>query len=92
MTQHNQRTAVAVMLSFASLCLWFRFLYFLRIFDGTGFLIRAILAVIADMKYFFVILMITVIGFGDSFKVMSLANQAGVIDAASLYAGWFYSY
>ena len=75
MTDVNQKTSIAILLSIASLCLWFRFLYFLRIFDGTGFLIRAILAVIVDMKYFFLILMITIIAFGDSFKVMSLANS-----------------
>lgn len=54
-----------------------RLLYFLRIFDSTGFLIRAILAVVSDMKYFLLILCITMLAFGDSFKVMSLANKDG---------------
>jgi hypothetical protein len=74
---HENRRELAIMLSIASLCLWFKFLYFLRIFDGTGFLIRAILAVIVDMKYFLLILLIAMMAFGDSFKVMSMANVEG---------------
>lgn len=71
----HSKEFVSVLHSIASLCLWFRFLYFLRIFDTTGFLIRAILGVVVDMRYFLLVLMITFAGFGDAFKVMSLANE-----------------
>lgn len=62
-------------MSIATLCLWMRLLYFLRIFDETGFLIRAIIAVVNDMKFFLLILMITMLAFGDSFLVMSQSNS-----------------
>jgi len=66
--------ALSVSASAATLLLWLRFLYFLRIFEATGAYIRAIVEVIKDMKFFLLILMITMMSFGDSFKVMSLAN------------------
>lgn len=70
----HSKAAKAVLTSVSSLALWFRLLYFFRIFDSTGFLIRAILAVVYDMRHFLVILGIAICGFGDSFRVMSLAN------------------
>lgn len=95
----GNREPLAIMLSIASLCLWLKLLYFLRIFDGTGFLIRAILAVIVDMKFFMLILMITMVAFGDAFLVMSQANkypngdgnEKDFIDGGLIKA-WFYAY
>ena len=54
--------------------MWFKFLYFLRIFEKTGYLIRMIIEVIIDMRYFFLVLLITVAAFGESFLRLSLAN------------------
>lgn len=91
----ENRATLSVMLSIATLCLWFRFLYFLRIFDSTGFLVRAILAVIVDMGYFLLILGITIVGFGDSFKVMSYANtdeNEFMPDPKGFLGGVFYAY
>jgi len=67
-------TIFAISISIATLLLWMRLLYFLRIFDTTGFLIRAIIQVMSEMKYFMMILMIAYFAFGDSYKVISLAN------------------
>ena len=90
----DNRSTLSIMLSIATLCLWFRFLYFLRIFDSTGFLVRAILAVIVDMEYFLLILGITIVGFGDSFKVMSNANAEvnEFLSPNGFFGGVFYSY
>lgn len=101
--REDNRELIAVMLSIASLCLWFRLLYFLRIFEETGFLIRAILAVCVDMRYFMLILMITMIAFGDAFKVMSIANtfsDQSPVDGntpndfidGGIFNAWWYAY
>ena len=84
----------SILMSITTLFLWIKFLYFFRIFDSTGFLITAILAVISDMKYFLLILMITLLAFGDSFKVMSVANtdDDGFITGGNPLSGLFYSY
>ena len=38
------------MLSFGTLLMWFKFMYFLRIFKNTGYLIRMVLDVVYDMR------------------------------------------
>jgi len=73
----RNRELYAAMFSVATLLLWFKFLYFLRIFENFGFLIRAIIQVMKDMQFFIVILLLVTIAFGDSFKVMNVANADG---------------
>lgn len=63
------------MMSIATLCLWMKSLYFFRIQESTGFLVRAILSVISEMKFFLLILLVTMLAFGDAFKVMSVSND-----------------
>lgn len=55
--------------------MWFKFLYFLRIFTSFGYLIRMIVEVIKDMRNFFLVLFITIAAFGDSFLALSLGNK-----------------
>jgi len=57
--------------------MWFKFLYFLRIFKKTGYLIRMIIKVMDDMKPFLLVLLITTIAFADSLLCISLANEEG---------------
>ena len=54
--------------------MWMKFLYFLRIFKETGYLIRMIVEVVKDMRNFFLVLLITVAAFGDSFSTIALGN------------------
>jgi hypothetical protein len=65
---------VRTILSLTTFFMWFKFLYFLRIFKSTGYLIRMIFEVIKDMRNFFLVLLITIAAFGDSFLRISLAN------------------
>ncbi|CDW84989.1 wd-40 repeat protein [Stylonychia lemnae] len=55
--------------------MWFKFLYFLRIFRSTSYLITMIFEVIYDMRFFFAVLLITMIAFGDSFLSISYGNN-----------------
>lgn len=57
--------------SVASLLLWIKFLYFLRIFKPTGYLINALSVVVWDMKVFLLILLIVYIAFGEAFLRLS---------------------
>jgi len=65
-----ERTVLAIVTFF----MWMKFLYFLRIFKETGYLIRMIIEVIKDMRNFFLVLLITVAAFGDSFSTIALGN------------------
>lgn len=66
--------AYSVLISIASLMMWFKILNFLRIFESTGFLVRAIQDVMYQMRFFFMIFFIFVFAFGDAFKVMRMSN------------------
>jgi hypothetical protein len=46
--------------------MWLKFLYFLRIFQKTGYLIRIIVEVVIDMRHFLLILLLTIIAIGDA--------------------------
>ena len=58
--------------------MWIKFLYFFRIFQSFGYLIRLIMLVIADMKYFIVVLFFTLVAFGDTFLTISNGNKEGM--------------
>lgn len=64
----------AVMMSLATLLQWFKILHFLRIFDSTGFLVRALIDVVFEMRYFMLIFFVLIMSFADAFKVMQLAE------------------
>ena len=53
-----------VMRGVLNLLVWLKLLYFLRLFKETGYLIRIIVQVIKDMKYFLLLLLLTIIAFG----------------------------
>jgi hypothetical protein len=57
--------------SFCSLLLWIKFLYFLRIFRHTAYLINMLNTVIYDMRIFLLILLIIYLGFGEAFLRIS---------------------
>jgi hypothetical protein len=60
--------------------MWFKFLYFFRIFKSFGYLTRLILIVIFDMKHFLVVLFFTLVAFGDTFLTISNGNKEGTVD------------
>ncbi len=55
--------------------MWFKVLYFLRIYKSTGYLISMIFEVIKDMRFFFLVLLITIIAFADSLLSIANANE-----------------
>ncbi|CDW84531.1 wd-40 repeat protein [Stylonychia lemnae] len=57
--------------SIACLLMWAKFLYFLRIFYSTGYLIRMLSNVVWDMKVFLLILFLVYFGFGEAFLRLS---------------------
>lgn len=61
-----------------SLFMWLKVLYFLRIYKATGYYIHLISQTIFDMRFFALILAITVIAFGDAMYNISVSNPAEV--------------
>jgi hypothetical protein len=67
----TERTIQAIGVFF----MWFKFLYFFRIFKSYGYLTRLIILVISDMKDFLVVLFITIVAFSDALLTISLGNK-----------------
>ena len=55
--------------------MWLKFLYFLRIFQSTGYLIRIIIEVCVDMRHFLLVLLLTFVAFGDAMRSISTSNE-----------------
>jgi hypothetical protein len=65
-----------IIVSIVVLFMWFKLLYFFRLFDSTSYLIRIIVTVVLDMKNFFLVFVFMNIGLGNAFLVLSNGNTA----------------
>lgn len=70
MNEENERMLQAVGVFF----MWFKFLYFFRIFKSFGYLTRLIIIVINDMKTFLFVMFFTIVAFSDSLLTLSNGN------------------
>jgi hypothetical protein len=85
-------TLTRTILSVITFFMWFKFLYFMRIFKNTGYLIRMIFEVIYDMRFFFLVLFVTITAFSDSFLSISLANEGEHVFVDNLPNAIVYTY
>lgn len=63
--------------SISIFCLWINILNYLRLFRKTGYLIHLIIQVIIDMKYFLMIVGVTLLSFSSTFYILSRSNTQG---------------
>jgi hypothetical protein len=68
-----------------SLFIWLKLLYFLRIFDATGYLIRIIVQVVVDMRHFLLVLLLTFIAFGNAIYNINTSNMEPFIDGGFIF-------
>jgi hypothetical protein len=61
--------------SIAVLIMWWKFFYFLRIFDTTSSLVRMLFEIVKDMKVFTLILTVAGIAFANSFYILNLSRK-----------------
>jgi len=54
-------------MALCNLTFYLRFFYFLRIFDSSAPLVRTIIEITADIKYFIFVFFLAIVGFGSSF-------------------------
>lgn len=88
----QNQTLEASLQATMSLLLWLKFLYFLRIFKPTGYLIKIIIAVCVDMRYFLLILFLTIMAFGDSMRAISTSNHPQHMFIDSWWQSFTYVY
>jgi hypothetical protein len=83
-------TTKAVMQAVMSLLIWLKYLYFLRIFESTGYLIRIIIQVCIDMRFFIFLLFLTLIAFGEA--IQSISDTTGEENYTGYMGGIGYVY
>ena len=66
MHRPNALTFFSVAMSIAVLCLWFKIMHFLRIFESTNFLVRAIFSCITNVFVFLCIFLVILLGVGSA--------------------------
>ncbi|CAM9786924.1 unnamed protein product, partial [Phaeothamnion confervicola] len=69
--------------SSAAVLLWFNVLFFLRAFESTGPMVRMILLITWQLRYFLLLLMVVITGFATAFHGLVLGNGGGFNDADS---------
>jgi hypothetical protein len=73
--EFHKPSGIVTVHSIASLLMWFKFFYFLRIFRHTGYFIRMLRDIIYDIRIFIVILGIVFLGFGEAFYRLSQSTD-----------------
>lgn len=71
-------SASRCVLSVASLLAWLKVLYFLRGFEGTGHFISIFFVIAFEIRFFLLVLLITLLGFAQSFYMVGLDTVLGV--------------
>lgn len=73
--------------------MWFKVFYFLRIFSQTASLVRMIIEITLDMKWFLLIFLMAVIGFANSFFVIARnTDQEEFFTGKDMWYSMIYSY
>jgi Ion transport protein len=66
---------VRTLYSFAAIIIWVRFLYFFRIFRTTGYYIRMLMNVAADLRYFVFIFVLTIFAMAHAYFIFLKNGQ-----------------
>lgn len=77
--------------SIACLIMWGKMFYFLRIFFATAHLVRMIIEIIYDMRYFILIFFISVFAFANAFYILG-RNMSDNLAGSTFLLGFIYSY
>ena len=85
-------TMIRSILSITAFFMWIKLLYFMRIFKETGYLIRMITTVIIDMRFFFLVLVIGIVAFGDSFLSIAGGNTGDDVFTSGFINSIIYTY
>lgn len=72
--------------------MWFKLLYFMRLFKNTGYLIRMVLEVIYGMRVFLLFLLIAIFAFSDAFLSLSLESGDQAFAGEGLASAVLYTY
>lgn len=65
--------------------MWIKTMYYLRVFRKVGYLTSMIMKVLSDLKYFMLILSMSILAFANAFYILSLNNEPEKQFVSSFY-------
>lgn len=84
---------LTTLMSIAVLIVWLKLFYFGRIFLATAAMIRMVIEIIYDMKYFLLILLLAIAGFGNCYYILASNNTSeGFFTGSTYWRAFIYSY
>ena len=78
--------------SIAVLVLWFRFFYLLRVFSETAYLVSMVEAIIVDMRYFVLALLMAIIAFANTFFILGRNSDGSNFAGDTVFLAFIFSY
>uniref|UniRef100_A0A7S3JKB8 Ion transport domain-containing protein n=1 Tax=Euplotes harpa TaxID=151035 RepID=A0A7S3JKB8_9SPIT len=82
----NRVAAISVLI------LYFKLFYFLRVFFVTAYLVRMIIEIVIDMKNFVLVLIISIMAFGNSYYILGRNSDSGNLAGESVTDAFIFSY
>jgi hypothetical protein len=74
-TNTNAKSWYVILMSIATLAIWFKIYNFAKLFDDTSPLVKAINGTLGKISYFLILFFIFCMAFGDTYKVISFAEE-----------------
>ena len=83
---HLNSRSLIPLLSTSVFIMWIKLIYFGRLFFSTAWLVRMIVSIIFDMRYFFLVFTVMVVAFSNSFYIISKNGNPSITGANFWYA------
>ncbi|CAI2364011.1 unnamed protein product [Moneuplotes crassus] len=81
-----------LIMSIAVIVMYLKLFYFGRIFLATASLVSMVIEITKDMKYFLMVFMISVAGFGHCYMILQNNLEGGIFDGDTYWNAFIYSY
>lgn len=76
----------------AVLLMWFRVFYLLRVFTQTAYLVGMITAIIVDMRYFVVALLLAILAFGNSYYILGRNSEEDNFTGDNIWEAFIFAF
>jgi len=76
---------------FAVFLLWVRLFYLLRVFESTAYLVSMITAIIIDMKYFMLALLVAILAFGNAYFILGRNSEEDNFTGNNIWEAFIYA-
>jgi hypothetical protein len=88
----GKEESVVSLSGIAVLFMWMKLFYFGRIFISTAAMIRMIIEITIDMKYFLIVFIISILSFGNCFFILARNGSGDLFTGGNYFRAFLYTY